>query len=144
MEFQKRVTKTTFFFFPNLKDPYLCVCYLDDLTKHKILQAGESVGTKIRSMYKTMMHPQVWRPSLYIFLALALSVTTHEGHFYWYTDSTAGPAFSQVHLSYAACKMTKEKAIFSTQHSFLSICNFFFLGFKEILVKFGGREKDGR
>ncbi|TKY58034.1 folate-biopterin transporter 6 [Spatholobus suberectus] len=55
----------------------------------------ESVGMKIRSMYQTMMYPQVWKPSLYMFLALALSVTTHEGHFYWYTDPRAGPAFSQ-------------------------------------------------
>lgn len=31
-----------------------------------------------------------------MFLALALNVSTHEGHFYWYTDPKAGPAFSQV------------------------------------------------
>ncbi|MED6194941.1 hypothetical protein PIB30_033354 [Stylosanthes scabra] len=58
-------------------------------------QVVEGVGTKIRIMYKTTRHPQVWKPSLYIFLSLALSVTTHEGHFYWYTDPKAGPAFSK-------------------------------------------------
>ncbi|KAL1315316.1 probable folate-biopterin transporter 6 isoform X1 [Arachis hypogaea] len=63
--------------------------------KQTFLQAVEGVGTKIRIMYKTMRHPQVWKPSLYIFLSLALSVTTHEGHFYWYTDPKAGPAFSK-------------------------------------------------
>ncbi|CAJ1972409.1 unnamed protein product [Sphenostylis stenocarpa] len=54
-----------------------------------------SVGTTIRSMFKTIRYPQVWKPSLFMFLSLALNVTTHEGHFYWYTDSKAGPAFSQ-------------------------------------------------
>ncbi|KAK7260952.1 hypothetical protein RIF29_27254 [Crotalaria pallida] len=58
-------------------------------------QVLERVGMTIRSMHQTIMYPQVWKPSLYIFLALALNVTTHEGHFYWYTDSKAGPAFSQ-------------------------------------------------
>lgn len=55
----------------------------------------ESLGMKVRSMYQTMLYPQVWKPSLFMFLALALNVTTHEGHFYWYTDPKAGPAFSQ-------------------------------------------------
>lgn len=58
-------------------------------------EAVESVRMKIRSMYQTMLYPQVWKPSLFMFLALALNVTTHEGHFYWYTDAKAGPAFSQ-------------------------------------------------
>ncbi|RHN77001.1 putative folate-biopterin transporter, major facilitator superfamily domain-containing protein [Medicago truncatula] len=58
----------------------------------------ENVGTTIRSMYKTIKYPQAWKPSLYMFLSLALNVTTHEGHFYWYTDSKVGPAFSQVPL----------------------------------------------
>ncbi|KAL2317964.1 hypothetical protein Fmac_031840 [Flemingia macrophylla] len=69
---------------------------LDDLTKHKISQAVvERVGMAIRSMYQTMSYPQVWKPSLYMLLSLALNVTIHEGHFYWYTDPKAGPAFSQ-------------------------------------------------
>ncbi|XP_019457231.1 PREDICTED: probable folate-biopterin transporter 6 isoform X2 [Lupinus angustifolius] len=58
-------------------------------------QVVERVGVTIRSMYQTIMYPQVWKPSLYMFLSLALNVSTHEGHFYWYTDSKAGPAFSQ-------------------------------------------------
>lgn len=68
-----------------------------DVTIHKILQvAVESVGMTIRSMHKRMKCPQVWRPSLYMFLALSLNLSIHEGHFYWYTDPKAGPAFSQV------------------------------------------------
>ncbi|XP_050892648.1 probable folate-biopterin transporter 6 isoform X2 [Lathyrus oleraceus] len=57
--------------------------------------AMENAGMTIRSMYKTIKYPQAWKPSLYMFLSLSLNVTTHEGHFYWYTDSKAGPAFSQ-------------------------------------------------
>ncbi|KAI9118302.1 hypothetical protein K1719_010634 [Acacia pycnantha] len=55
----------------------------------------EKVGSTIRSMWQTIMYPQVWRPSLYMFLSLTLNFSTHEGHFYWYTDPKAGPAFSQ-------------------------------------------------
>lgn len=47
-------------------------------------------------MYKTIKYPQVWKPSLYMFISLALNISTHEGYFYWYTDPKAGPAFSQV------------------------------------------------
>jgi len=47
-------------------------------------------------MCKTIKYPEVWKPSLYMFISLALNISTHEGHFYWYTDPTAGPAFSQV------------------------------------------------
>ncbi|XP_058728634.1 probable folate-biopterin transporter 6 [Vicia villosa] len=57
--------------------------------------AMKNAGMIIRSMYKTIKYPQAWKPSLYMFLSLSLNVTTHEGHFYWYTDSKAGPAFSQ-------------------------------------------------
>lgn len=59
------------------------------------LQAVENVGVAIRGMRETIRRPQVWKPSLYMYLSLALSFSTHEGQFYWYTDSRAGPAFSQ-------------------------------------------------
>lgn len=49
----------------------------------------------VKGMYKTIKFPQVWKPSLYMYLSLALSLSTHEGQFYWYTDPKAGPAFSQ-------------------------------------------------
>lgn len=52
----------------------------------------------IKGMYKTIKCPEVSKPSLYMFLSLALNISTHEGMFYWYTDSKAGPAFSQVSL----------------------------------------------
>ena len=56
----------------------------------------EKVDIAIRDMYRTIRCPQVWKPSLYMYLSLALSISTHEGQFYWYTDPKAGPAFSQV------------------------------------------------
>lgn len=58
-------------------------------------KAMENLGVAIRGMYQTIKFPQVWKPSLYMYASLALSISTHEGHFYWYTDPKAGPAFSQ-------------------------------------------------
>ncbi|KAK4757777.1 hypothetical protein SAY87_019078 [Trapa incisa] len=55
----------------------------------------EKVGAAIRGMRETIRRPQVWKPSLYMYFSLALSFSTHEGQFYWYTDPRAGPAFSQ-------------------------------------------------
>ncbi|XP_068312376.1 probable folate-biopterin transporter 6 [Pyrus communis] len=58
-------------------------------------KAVEDVGVAMSGMYKTIKLPQVWKPSLYMYLSLALSINTQEGNFYWYTDPSAGPAFSQ-------------------------------------------------
>ncbi|KAG8381933.1 hypothetical protein BUALT_Bualt05G0024200 [Buddleja alternifolia] len=55
----------------------------------------EKLREAVNGMYKTIQFPQVWKPSLYMYLSLALSISTHEGQFYWYTDPKAGPAFSQ-------------------------------------------------
>uniref|UniRef100_A0A251RMA9 Putative folate-biopterin transporter, Major facilitator superfamily domain protein n=2 Tax=Helianthus annuus TaxID=4232 RepID=A0A251RMA9_HELAN len=46
-------------------------------------------------MYKNIQLPEVWKPSLYMYMSMALSISTHEAEFYWYTDPNAGPAFSQ-------------------------------------------------
>lgn len=45
---------------------------------------------------KTLRCPSVWRPCIYMYMSLALSVAIHEGMFYWYTDAKEGPKFSQV------------------------------------------------
>ncbi|XP_057959155.1 probable folate-biopterin transporter 6 [Malania oleifera] len=58
-------------------------------------KAIDKVGGAMAGMYKTIKLPQVWKPSLYMYLSLALSISTHEGQFYWYTDPKGGPAFSQ-------------------------------------------------
>ncbi|KAL8504254.1 hypothetical protein ACS0TY_022836 [Phlomoides rotata] len=56
---------------------------------------GEKLREAVYGMYRTIRIPRVWKPSLYMYLSLALSISTHEGQFYWYTDPKAGPAFSQ-------------------------------------------------
>ncbi|GAV80080.1 BT1 domain-containing protein [Cephalotus follicularis] len=63
----------------------------------------ENLGLAMMGMHQTIKCPQVWKPSLYMFLSLALSISTHEGQFYWYTDPKAGPSFSQefIGLMYA-------------------------------------------
>ncbi|KAL5850175.1 hypothetical protein ACOSQ4_008188 [Xanthoceras sorbifolium] len=58
-------------------------------------KAMENLIAAVRGMHKSIKCPQVWKPSLYMYLSLALSISTHEGQFYWYTDPKAGPAFSQ-------------------------------------------------
>ncbi|XP_042989160.1 probable folate-biopterin transporter 6 [Carya illinoinensis] len=58
-------------------------------------KAVEKVGVAMKGMQETIRCPQVWKPTLYIYLSLALSISTQEGQFYWYTDPKAGPAFSQ-------------------------------------------------
>lgn len=64
------------------------------------MQSVEDLGVAVRAMCKTIKFPQVWKPSLYMYLSLALSISTYEGQFYWYTDPAAGPAFSQVHVTF--------------------------------------------
>ncbi|XP_043694074.1 probable folate-biopterin transporter 6 [Telopea speciosissima] len=55
----------------------------------------EKVGGAMSGMYTTIKCPQVWKPTLYMYLSLALSISTQEGQFYWFTNPKAGPAFSQ-------------------------------------------------
>ncbi|GFQ06273.1 probable folate-biopterin transporter 3 [Phtheirospermum japonicum] len=48
-----------------------------------------------RAMWTALKCPVVWRPCLYMYLSLAVSLHIHEGMFYWYTDAKNGPSFSQ-------------------------------------------------
>lgn len=69
--------------------------------KEKVLN---KVSGAVKGMVQTIKYPVVWKPSLYMFLSLALSISTHEGQFYWYTNKTLpNPGFSQefVGLVYA-------------------------------------------
>ncbi|CAH8357452.1 unnamed protein product [Eruca vesicaria subsp. sativa] len=56
---------------------------------------ADGLGVAVKGIYRTIKYPEVWKPSLYMFISLALNISTHEGYFYWYTDPKAGPAFSQ-------------------------------------------------
>ncbi|PKA49403.1 putative folate-biopterin transporter 6 [Apostasia shenzhenica] len=55
----------------------------------------EKVRVVWEGMGRTIRSEKVWKPALFMFLSISLSISTHEGHFYWYTDPKAGPAFSQ-------------------------------------------------
>ncbi|CAN1816406.1 Probable folate-biopterin transporter 2 [Linum perenne] len=55
---------------------------------HRFIAAG-------KAMWTTLNFPEVWRPCVYMYLSLAVSVNIDEGLFYWYTDSKDGPSFSQ-------------------------------------------------
>ncbi|XP_057959352.1 probable folate-biopterin transporter 2 [Malania oleifera] len=59
----------------------------------KFLDAG-------KAMWTTLKCPDMWRPCLYMYLCLALSLNIHEGMFYWFTDSKEGPSFSQESVGY--------------------------------------------
>ncbi|XP_022680054.1 probable folate-biopterin transporter 6 [Setaria italica] len=61
--------------------------------KEKVLN---KVSGAVKGMVRTIKYPVVWKPSLYMFLSLALSISTHEGQFYWYTNKTPpNPGFLQ-------------------------------------------------
>ncbi|KAF8392987.1 hypothetical protein HHK36_021228 [Tetracentron sinense] len=53
-----------------------------------------------KAMWTTLKLPDVWRPCLYMYLSLTLSLSIHDGMFYWYTDSKAGPAFSEEDIGF--------------------------------------------
>ncbi|KAK9281681.1 hypothetical protein L1049_004585 [Liquidambar formosana] len=48
-----------------------------------------------KAMWTALKCRDVWRPCLYMYLSLALSLNVREGMFYWYTDAKGGPSFSQ-------------------------------------------------
>ncbi|EPS73522.1 hypothetical protein M569_01230, partial [Genlisea aurea] len=58
-------------------------------------QTTKKLREAANGMQRTIQLPQVWKPALYLYLSIALNISTHEGQFYWYTDPNAGPAFSQ-------------------------------------------------
>ncbi|CAL5046480.1 unnamed protein product [Urochloa decumbens] len=46
-------------------------------------------------MLAALKCPEVWRPCVYMYMSLALSVDIQEGMFYWYTDRKAGLSFHE-------------------------------------------------
>lgn len=59
-------------------------------------QVNQKLLDACKAMWNTLKRREVWRPCLYMYLSLALSLNVHEGMFYWYTDAKGGPAFSKV------------------------------------------------
>ncbi|XP_059456349.1 probable folate-biopterin transporter 3 [Corylus avellana] len=58
-------------------------------------RVNEKLLDASKSMWTTLKCPDVWRPCLYMYLSLAVSMNINEGMFYWYTDAKGGPSFSQ-------------------------------------------------
>uniref|UniRef100_I1PV36 Major facilitator superfamily (MFS) profile domain-containing protein n=1 Tax=Oryza glaberrima TaxID=4538 RepID=I1PV36_ORYGL len=49
----------------------------------------------IQSMGATLKCAEVWRPCVYMYVSLSLSLDIQAGMFYWYTDPIVGPGFSE-------------------------------------------------
>ncbi|PNT33940.1 hypothetical protein POPTR_006G266000v4 [Populus trichocarpa] len=63
-------------------------------------QVNQKLLDASKAMWRTLKFPDVWRPCVYMYLSLALSINIHEGLFYWYTDSKDGPSFSQENVGF--------------------------------------------
>ncbi|KAM0839620.1 hypothetical protein ACQ4PT_060214 [Festuca glaucescens] len=59
-------------------------------------QVHKKFYTAIQSMGATLKCPEVWRPCVYLYVSLNLSLNIQGGTFYWLTDRLTGPAFSEV------------------------------------------------
>lgn len=70
-----------------LKEPYT-PNFAYKAVWQKLIQATQTMWTTLKS-------PYVWRPCIYMYISLALSLDIHQGMFYWYTDPKSGPSFSQ-------------------------------------------------
>ncbi|KAG6472500.1 probable folate-biopterin transporter 2 [Zingiber officinale] len=66
--------------------------HMPDFVYGEVFQKLQQASEK---MWKTLKCPPVWRPCVYMYVSLALSLNIQEGMFYWYTDQKAGPSFSQ-------------------------------------------------
>ncbi|KAL2643355.1 hypothetical protein R1flu_010942 [Riccia fluitans] len=58
-------------------------------------QLGSQLWIVTLELWMTLKDPKVWRPTLYMYLALAVSPDISEGKFFWYTDMTNGPGFAK-------------------------------------------------
>nr|GMD07770.1 probable folate-biopterin transporter 3 [Ipomoea batatas] len=58
-------------------------------------QVSEKLRDAGKAMWIALKCKNVWRPCLYMYVSLALSLQIHEGMFYWYTEAKNGPFFSK-------------------------------------------------
>uniref|UniRef100_A0A453CBQ7 Major facilitator superfamily (MFS) profile domain-containing protein n=4 Tax=Triticinae TaxID=1648030 RepID=A0A453CBQ7_AEGTS len=65
------------------------------VTNFNYKQVHKKFYKAIRSTGTTLKCPEVWRPCLYIYVSLNLSLDIQGGMFYWYTDRLNGPGFSE-------------------------------------------------
>lgn len=67
------------------------------ITYHRV---NQNFSDAAKAMWNTLTLPNVWRPCLYMYLSLALSLDIYEGMFYWATDSKTGPSFSKESMGF--------------------------------------------
>ncbi|KAK6912479.1 Biopterin transporter family [Dillenia turbinata] len=63
-----------------------------DFAYHQVFQ---NFLDACKALWTTLKCPDIWRPCLYMYLSLAVSVDIYDGMFYWLTDAAGGPSFSQ-------------------------------------------------
>ncbi|KAG0474222.1 hypothetical protein HPP92_016079 [Vanilla planifolia] len=63
-------------------------------------QLYEKLTQAKKTMWATLKCAEVWKPCIFMFTSLALSLNIQEGLFYWYTDTKSGPSFSQRTISF--------------------------------------------
>ncbi|KAG0475777.1 hypothetical protein HPP92_015463 [Vanilla planifolia] len=63
-------------------------------------QLYEKLTQAKKTMWATLKCAEVWKPCIFVFTSLALSLNIQEGLFYWYTDTKSGPCFSQRTISF--------------------------------------------
>ncbi|CAD6263183.1 unnamed protein product [Miscanthus lutarioriparius] len=67
-------------------------------TEFDYMQVHKKFYKALQSMGRTLKCPEVWRPCVYIFVSLNLSLDIQGGMFYWYTDPVVGPGFSEGYI----------------------------------------------
>jgi hypothetical protein len=72
------------------------VLHTNPILRHLLNQVHKKFYTAIQSMGATLKCPEVWRPCVYLYVSLNLSLDIQGGMFYWLTDRLTGPAFSEV------------------------------------------------
>lgn len=75
-----------------LKEPYT--------TDFTCRQVTQKFTDACKAMWTTLKCPEVWRPCLYMYISLTLSLNIYQGMFYWFTDSEGGPSFSKETIGY--------------------------------------------
>ncbi|KAJ6961607.1 hypothetical protein NC652_000518 [Populus alba x Populus x berolinensis] len=83
----------------------------------KFLDAGKAMWTALKFR-------DVWRPCLYMYLSLAVSLNIHEGMFYWYTDAKGGPSFSQLNRFAMCTHLEPQHGLFASKNSNLSLITY--------------------
>ncbi|KAM0917121.1 hypothetical protein ACQ4PT_009747 [Festuca glaucescens] len=71
------------------------VLHTNPILRPLLNQVHRKFYTAIQSMGATLKCPEVWRPCVYLYVSLNLSLDIQGGMFYWLTDRLTGPAFSE-------------------------------------------------